>query len=110
MRVNCNLDAEYCEHECVSSLPSQDAGSFHGHGRRRPRFRCPSRAADGTVQLCEVRVGGGTAAACSAETLGLTVAAGKEPLAGLQHHLVQAQTEEHCRSRRRGLRWARRAR
>jgi hypothetical protein len=60
-------------------------------------------AADGTVQLREVSVGECTAAACSAETLGLTVAAGKETLAGLQHHLVQAQTHEHCWSRRRCL-------
>ena len=51
-------------------------------------------AADGTVQLREVSVGECTVV-CSAETLGLTVAAGKETLAGLQHHLVQAQTEEH---------------
>jgi hypothetical protein len=37
----------------------------------------------------------------STETLGLTVAEGKKTLAGLQRHLVQAQTDEHCRSRRR---------
>jgi hypothetical protein len=56
--------------------------------------------ADGTVQLQEVSVGGHTATDCSPETLGLTLAAGKEILARLQRHLVQAQTEEHCRSRR----------
>jgi len=31
----------------------------------------------------------------------LTAAEGKKTLAGLQSHLVQAQTEEHCRNRRR---------
>src|SRR3954452_3867895 len=40
-------------------------------------------------------------AACSAETLGLTQAQAKQLLAELQRHLVQAQTEEHCQSRRR---------
>jgi hypothetical protein len=57
--------------------------------------------AEGTVQLHEVSAGGSTTAECSAETLGLTVAEGKETLAGLQRHLVQAQAEEHCRRRRR---------
>jgi hypothetical protein len=33
-------------------------------------------------------------AACSAETLGLMAAEGKKTLAGLQSHLVRAQTEE----------------
>jgi hypothetical protein len=59
--------------------------------------------ADGAVELREVSVGECSAAACSAETLGLTIAEGKKTLAGLQRHLVQAQTEEHCRSRRRCL-------
>ena len=57
--------------------------------------------AEGSVQLHEVSAGGSTTAECSAETLGLTVAEGKTTLAGLQRHLVQAQAEEHCRSRRR---------
>jgi hypothetical protein len=57
--------------------------------------------ADGTVRLHEVSVGGCTTTTCSPDTLGLTLATGKETLAGLQRHLVQAQTEEHCRSRRR---------
>ena len=56
---------------------------------------------EGTVQLHEVSAGGSAAAECSAETLGLTVAEGKETLAGLQRHLVRAQAEEHCRRRRR---------
>jgi hypothetical protein len=37
----------------------------------------------------------------SPRTIGLTLAEGKLVLAGLQHHLVQAQTEDHCRRRRR---------
>jgi len=57
--------------------------------------------ADGSVQSHEISdVGGGTIDS-SAETLGLTLAEGKKTLAGLQRHLVQAQTEEHCRNRRR---------
>ena len=56
---------------------------------------------EGTVQLHEVSTGGSATAEYSAETLGLSVAEGKMTLAGLQHHLVQAQAEEHCRSRRR---------
>jgi len=58
-------------------------------------------AADGTIQLHEVSGGECTVAACSAETLGLSIADGKTILAGLQRQLVQAQTEEHCRNRRR---------
>jgi hypothetical protein len=58
--------------------------------------------ADGSVQAHEVHVGGCLPAACSAETLGLTQAqAQQQQLAELQRHLVQAQTEEYCRSRRR---------
>lgn len=56
---------------------------------------------EGTVQLHEVSAGGCTTAEYSAETLGLSVAEGKMTLAGLQRHVVQAQAEEHCRSRRR---------
>ena len=57
--------------------------------------------AGGGAQVFEVHAGGGTAAACSPETLGLSLAEGNEVLAGLQRHLVQAQTEEHCQTRRR---------
>jgi hypothetical protein len=53
------------------------------------------------LELREVSVGECAAAACSAETLGLAMAEGKKTLAGLQRHLVQAQTDEYCRSRRR---------
>ena len=54
----------------------------------------------GAIELREVSVGECTTAACSPETLGLTIAEGQKTLAGLQRHLVQAQTEEYCRSRR----------
>ena len=57
--------------------------------------------ADGTVQSHEISVGGCGTIDYSADTLGLTLAEGKKTLAGLQRHLVQAQTEEHCRNRRR---------
>ena len=57
--------------------------------------------AEGAPELCEVSVGECVTGAYSAETLGLTIAEGKKTLAGLQRHRVQAQTEEHCRSRRR---------
>ena len=54
-----------------------------------------------SVHPHEVHAGGSTSTTCSAETLGLTLAQAKEILAGLQRDLVQAQTEEHCQSRRR---------
>ena len=57
--------------------------------------------ADGTVQSHEISVGGCGTIDHSADTLGLTLAEGKKTLAGLQRHLVQARTEEHCRKRRR---------
>src|SRR5208282_710104 len=57
--------------------------------------------ADGAVQSHEISVGGCGTIDHSAETLGLTLVQGKKTLAGLQRHLVQAQTEEHCRNRRR---------
>ena len=58
-------------------------------------------SADGSVQTHEVHVGGCIPAACSTEILGLTQVQAKQRLAELQRHLVQAQTEEYCRSRRR---------
>ena len=70
-------------------------------GEMRWRVMVELSGAEGAIELREVSVGACTAAACSAETLGLTVADGKKTLAGLQSHLVGAQTEEHCRSRRR---------
>jgi hypothetical protein len=55
---------------------------------------------DGTIHAHEVNSGGSNTAECSAETVGLTLADGKLTLAGLQDHLVQAQTQEYCRQRR----------
>jgi hypothetical protein len=57
--------------------------------------------AEGALELREVSVGECATAVYSAETLGLTVAESKKTLAGLQRPLVQAQADEHCRSRRR---------
>jgi len=56
---------------------------------------------DGTVHTHEVSVGGATTIEHSSATIGLTLADGKRTLAGLQGHLVRAQTEEYCRGRRR---------
>jgi hypothetical protein len=53
------------------------------------------------VQAHEAHTGGSTMTGCAAATLGLTLAEAKAVLAGLQRHLVQAQTEEHCQTRRR---------
>jgi hypothetical protein len=55
---------------------------------------------DGTVCKCEVSAGASSTTECSAAAVGLTLADGKRMLAGLQNHLVQAQTEEYCRQRR----------
>jgi hypothetical protein len=55
---------------------------------------------DGIVRLQEVSAGGSNASECSAGTVGLMLADGKRTLAGLQDHLVRAQTEEYCRERR----------
>jgi hypothetical protein len=56
--------------------------------------------ADGTIGVHEV--GGGDAPdEYSPRTIGLTLAEGKRILSALQHHLVRAQSEDHCRRRRR---------
>jgi hypothetical protein len=55
----------------------------------------------GVIQVHEVHAGGSTIPGCSAPALGLSLAEAKMVLAGLQRHLVQAQTEEHCQARRR---------
>ena len=55
----------------------------------------------GGKQMHEVHVGVSATPGCSAATLGLSLAEAKAVLAGLQHHLVQAQAEEHCQVRRR---------
>jgi hypothetical protein len=55
--------------------------------------------ADGTAAVHEV--GGGAAAAeYTPRMIGLTLAEGKHMLAAVQRHLVEAQTEDHCRRRR----------
>jgi hypothetical protein len=70
-------------------------------GEMKWRVMVELAGADGGVEVHEVSVGGYTTTTCSPDTLGLTLAAGKETLAGLQRHLVQAQAEQHCQSRRR---------
>ncbi len=57
--------------------------------------------ADGTRQVHEVGAGERPPAGHSAATLGLGLEEGKATLAGVQRHLIAAQVEEHCRSRRR---------
>src|ERR671917_2839110 len=57
--------------------------------------------ADGTRQVHEVGAGERSPAGHAAATLGLCLAEGKAILGALQRHLVAAQVEEHCRSRRR---------
>jgi hypothetical protein len=56
--------------------------------------------ADGTVGVHEVS-GGAAVAEYAPRMIGLTLAEGKHMLAAVQHHLVQAQAEDHCRRRRR---------
>src|SRR3954451_21081340 len=58
-------------------------------------------SADGSVQTHELHVGSCIPTACSVKMLGLTLAQAKQLLVALQRHLVQAQTEEYCCSRRR---------
>jgi hypothetical protein len=57
-------------------------------------------ASDGTVRRHGISTGGSNTAECSAATVRLTLADGKRILAGLQHYLVQAQSEDYCRQRR----------
>jgi hypothetical protein len=56
---------------------------------------------DGSVQVDQVYAGSCILAPDTAATVGLTLAVGKQVLAGLQSHLVRAQTEEYCQRRRR---------
>ncbi|MBV8592327.1 MAG: hypothetical protein JO212_20100 [Acetobacteraceae bacterium] len=49
----------------------------------------------GVIQAHEVHTGGSTMPGCSASALGLSLVEAKAILAGLQRHLVQAQTAEH---------------
>jgi hypothetical protein len=59
----------------------------------------------GTAQLHEVSAGGCATMEYSPETVGLTIAEGKEVLAGLQRHLVKARTAEHCQPTRLRALW-----
>ncbi len=59
---------------------------------------------DGTPQWHEVGSGEHSPAGHTAATLGLRLEEGKAVLAALQRHLVAAQVDEHCRSRRRCVR------
>src|SRR5215218_8631334 len=56
---------------------------------------------DSTPQMHEVGAGERSATGHTAATLGLSLAEGKAILAAVQRHLVTAQVDEHCRSRRR---------
>ena len=56
--------------------------------------------ADGTARVHEVS-GGAAVAEYTPRIIGLTLVEGKHLLAAVQRHLVQAQTEDHCRRRRR---------
>jgi len=57
--------------------------------------------ADGTRQVHELGVGGRPPAGDTAASPGLGLEEGKAILAAVQRHLVAAQVDEHCRSRRR---------
>jgi hypothetical protein len=56
--------------------------------------------ADGTAAVHEVS-GGAAVAEYTPRLIGLTLAEGTHMLAAVQRHLVEAQTEDHCRRRRR---------
>jgi hypothetical protein len=56
---------------------------------------------DGTPKLHQVGTGERSGAGHTAATLDLSLEEGKAVLAALQRHLVAAQADEHCRSRRR---------
>ena len=56
--------------------------------------------ADGTATVHEVSGGAGVAE-CTPRLIGLTLAEGKHMLTAVQCHLVDAQTKDHCRRRRR---------
>jgi hypothetical protein len=56
--------------------------------------------AAGAVQVHEVHAGGSTIPGRTAATPGSTLADVKAVWAGLQRHLVQAQTKERCQAQR----------
>ena len=73
------------------------------HGRDRVQWRVIVELSStvGAEQVHEVHVGGNATPGCSVATLRLSLAEAKSVLAGLQRHLVQAQTEEQCQVGRR---------
>jgi hypothetical protein len=91
----------YREARPATTIGNDVSWLVEGEGWMQWRMMVELSGADGSVRTHEVHVGGCLPAACSAETLGLTLAQAKQLLAELQRHLVQAQTEEYCRSRRR---------
>ena len=76
------------------------AGIWAGDAMRW-RMVLEAAGADGTRQVHEIGTGERPPAGHTAATLGLGLAEGKAVLAALQRHLVAAQVDEHCRSRRR---------
>jgi hypothetical protein len=84
-------------------VPYRDC-TFRLHGDRlecgmRWRVMLELVGEDGTVSVRELG-GGAPVAEYAPQTIGLTLAEGKQILAETQRHLVQAQTEDHCRRRR----------
>ncbi len=67
----------------------------------RWRIMLELAGADGTPQLHEVGTGERSPAGHATAMLGLRLEEGKAILAAVQRHLVAAQVDEHCRSRRR---------
>jgi hypothetical protein len=67
----------------------------------RGRIMLEVAGPDGTPQRHEVSSGERIPTGHTAATLGLSLEEGKAVLATVQRHLVTAQVEEHCRSRRR---------
>ena len=81
--------------------PSQTWGVVWGipvtanrENRMKWRVIAELTGSDGAVRKHVVSAGGSNTVECSPGTVGLTLADGRRTLAGLQDHLVQAQTAE----------------
>src|SRR5215204_2477356 len=74
---------------------------LRGGGTMRWRIMLELAGPDGTPQRHEVSSGERLPTGHTAATLGLSLEEGKAVLAAVQRHLVTAQVDEHCRSRRR---------
>src|SRR5215213_6806886 len=74
---------------------------LRGGGTMRWRIMLELAGPDGTPQRHEVSSGERIPTRHTAATLGLSLEKGKAVLAAVQRHLVTAQVDEHCRSRRR---------